>query len=297
MKIKAREHIAGYLFVTPLLILFAFFLLYGFYFISSMSFFHTTLSFRDAEYIGWDNYKMVLEDSRFLRSIVNNLVFAAAAIIISVSVGFIVSIILSMGIKGSKFLGALFFIPSFMPLALIAMVFSIMLEYRFGTLNQLFHSIGLDFLAQRWLSDPQLAYMSVISISFFLIGLPMMYYNADMTTIDTSILESAVIDGAGIGRMMWNILFPLLSNAHKTIILSTLLGSFREFERVFLLTQGGPAGATENSSVYIYSFARSAGANIGFVCAASVVVLIIALSISVIQLLIYRKQDRRGGRK
>lgn len=73
-----------------------------------------------------------------------------------------------------------------MPLALIAMVFSIMLEFRFGTLNQLLHGIGLDFLAQRWLSDPTLAYMSIISISVFLIGLPMMYYNADMTTINAA---------------------------------------------------------------------------------------------------------------
>jgi len=297
MKIKAKEHVTGYLFVAPLLVLFAVFLLYGFYFIVHASFFNETLSFRDAKYVSWDNYRMAIEDSRFLHSIVNNLAFAAAAIVISVSVGCVISVVLSIGIKGSKFLGALFFIPSFMPLALIAMVFSIMLEYRFGTLNGLFHGIGLDFLAQRWLSDPKLAYMSVISISVFLIGLPMMYYNADMTTIDSSILESAVIDGAGLGRMMWNILFPLLKNAHKTIILSTLLGSFREFERVFLLTQGGPAGTTENTSVYIYSFARSAGANIGFVCATSVIVLLIALSISVVQLLAFRTKAGKGGRR
>ncbi|BBI35859.1 carbohydrate ABC transporter permease [Cohnella abietis] len=296
MKIKAREHATGYLFVTPLLVLFAIFLFYGFYFIIQTSFFKETLSFRDAEFVGWENYRMVIEDSRFLYSIVNNLVFSAAAIVIGVSVGCLVSVVLSIGIRGSKFLGALFFIPSFMPLALIAMVFSIMLEYRFGTLNQLLHGIGLDFLAQRWLSNPEMAYLSVISISVFLIGLPMMYYNADMTTINSGILEAAVIDGAGLGRMMWNILFPLLKNAHKTIILSTLLGSFREFERIFLLTQGGPAGATENTSVYIYSFVRSAGANIGFVCAASAIVLLIALSISVVQMLAFRTKARKGGR-
>lgn len=297
MKIKVREHAAGYLFVAPLLVLFAVFLLYSFYFIFHTSFLNETLSFQDAKYVGWDNYRMAIEDSRFLRSIINNLVFSAAAIVISVSVGFAISVALNMGIKGSKFLGALFFIPSFMPLALISMVFSIMLEYRFGTLNQLFHGIGLDFLAQRWLSDPELAYMSVISISVFLIGLPMMYYNADMATIDASILESAVIDGAGPVRMMGSILFPLLKNAHKTIILSTLLGSFREFERIFLLTQGGPAGTTENTSVYIYSFARSAGANIGFVCAASAIVLVIALGISVVQMLAFRTKEGIGGRK
>lgn len=296
MRIRAKEHAAGYLFIAPLLVLFAVFLLYGFYFIVHASFFNETLSFRDAKFVGWDNYRVAFADGRFLFSIVNNLVFSAAAILIALTVGCLVSVVLNMGIKGSRFLGALFFIPSFMPLALIAMVFSIMLEYRFGTLNVLLRDVGLDFLAQRWISDPQLAYLSVISISVFLIGLPMMYYNADMTTINPGILEAAVIDGAGLGRIIWNILFPLLKNAHKTIILSTLLGSFREFERVFLLTQGGPAGTTENSSVYIYSFARSAGANIGYVCAASVIVLLIALAISFIQLLAYRTGRGKGAR-
>ncbi|MDQ6421481.1 sugar ABC transporter permease [Paenibacillus sp. LHD-117] len=296
MKITGREHVVGFMFIAPLLLLFAVFLVYGFYFIVNASFYDQTLSFRDATFVGWDNYVTALSDDRFLRSIANNLAYSAAAIVISLSVGFLVSVVLSMGIRGSKLLGSLFFIPSFMPLALIAMVFSIMLEFRFGTLNQLLHGIGLDFLAQRWLSDPTLAYMSIISISVFLIGLPMMYYNADMTTINAGILEAAVIDGAGLGRMLWNVMFPLLKNAHKTIILSTLLGSFREFERVFLLTQGGPAGTTENSSVYIYSFARSAGANIGYVCAASVIVLLIALGISVIQLIAYRPRTGKGGR-
>ncbi|MFC5529378.1 carbohydrate ABC transporter permease [Cohnella yongneupensis] len=296
MKIKARQHATGYLFVAPLLVLFAVFLLYGFYFIIHASFFNETLSFHDAKFVGWNNYRIAIEDSRFIHSIVNNLVFSAAAIAISLTVGCVISVVLSIGIKGSRLLGALFFIPSFMPLALIAMVFSIMLEFRFGTLNELLRNVGMDGMAQRWLSDPNLAYVSIMSISVFLIGLPMMYYNADLTTINTGVLEAAVIDGAGLGRMLWHILFPLLKNAHKTIILSTLLGSFREFERVFLLTQGGPAGTTENSSVYIYSFARSAGVNIGYVCAASVIVLAIALCISVIQLLAYRTKTGKGRR-
>lgn len=294
MRTKWKDQAAGYLFIAPLLIIFAVFLAYSFFFLIKTSFFYEDISFRNAEYIGLDNYRQVLGDNRFLFSIVNTLAFSAAAILISITVGFITAVFLNFKFKGSRFIGALFFIPSFMPLALIAMVFSMMLEYRFGTLNQALSSIGLDFLAQRWLSDPQLAFVSVISISIFLIGLPMMYYNADLTTVNPSLLEAAVIDGASMPRILWNILFPLLKNAHKTIILSTILGSFREFERVFLLTQGGPAGTTENTSVYIYSFARSAGSNIGFVSAASVVVLLIAFGISLIQLFVYKpKRERR----
>jgi raffinose/stachyose/melibiose transport system permease protein len=290
MKIRSRfkEHSTGYLFIAPLLIVFALFFVYSLFFLIRTSFYQTTISFRSMNYVGWNNFKMLFTDHRFLMSILNNLVFSIASILISITIGFLVAVFLHIKVPGKKMLHALFFIPSLMPMALIATVFSMMLESQYGTLNTFFHWIGMDFLAQPWLSDPKLAYMSVISVSIFLIGIPIMYYSADLTTLSPSLLESAVIDGAGMGRIIVFILFPILKNSHKTIILSMLLTGFREFERIFLMTQGGPAGSTENTSIYIYTFMRSAGSNMGFVSAASLIVLAIAIFISIIQLRITR---------
>ncbi len=230
---------------------------------------------------------LVLTDRNYFHSICNNLIFSAAAIAISVSFGFMITVFLSMKFKGSRIFHALFFIPSIMPMALIATVFSIMLEYRFGALNVFLNWAGLGSLAQQWLGDPTWAYISVIGVGIYLIGIPMMYYSADLTMLNTGVLEAAVIDGAGFNRILWLIIFPLLKNAHKTVVLSLLLASFREFERVFLMTGGGPARTTEISSVYLYGFINSAGANIGYMSAASVVLLLIALAISFFQLRFY----------
>ena len=111
-----------------------------------------------------------------------------------------------------------------------------------------------------------------------------MYYTADLTTLNKSVLEAATIDGATMRHQLFFIIYPMLKNTHKTIILSMLLGGFREMERVFLMTDGGPGGSTEIIGTYIYRATRSAGSNIGLVCAASVIVLIVAFVISFIQL-------------
>lgn len=171
-----------------------------------------------------------------------------------------------------------------LPIALMAAVFSSMLEFKSGLVNQLLRGVGLDFLAQSWLADPKLAIFSVSSISVFLIGIPIMYYTADLTTISDSVLEAATMDGAKTRHQLFLVIYPMLKNTHKTIILSMLLGGFREMERVFLMTDGGPGGKTEIIGTYIYRATRSAGSNIGLVCAAAIIVLVVALIISFIQL-------------
>jgi raffinose/stachyose/melibiose transport system permease protein len=285
---KLKSSIPGYLFVLPLLIIFAIFFVYSFYFLIKISFQDANLSFVNSQFVGLENYKILLQDMRFFKSIFNNTVFSGFAIFISITFGFAIAIFLSFKFRGVKLLQTLFFLPTLMPMALVATVFSVMLEAKFGTLNTFLHSIGLGFLAQNWLSDPGFAYFSVMFVSIYLIGIPIMYYTAELTTIDPSIFEAATIDGAGLWRIMTFILYPLLQNSHKTIIVSMLLASFREFERVLLMTDSGPAGVTEISSTYIYSFAKQ-GMEMGYVAAASVLVLIIGFIIAFVQLQIYRK--------
>ncbi|UKS24633.1 sugar ABC transporter permease [Paenibacillus sp. HWE-109] len=291
-----RNQFTAYLYILPLLVVFAVFIVYSLFFLVKTSFINGDISFLHSTYVGFDNYRLVLTDVKFFKSILNNIVFSAATILISMTLGFIISVFLSQKFKGSKIIHALFFIPTIMPMALIATVFSGMLEYRFGALNQFLNAIGLGFLAQQWLGDPNWAYISVMAVGIFLIGIPMMYYSADITTINPSVLEAAVLDGAGMSRMLWNIVFPLLKNAHITIIISTLLQSFREFERIYLMTGGGPGNSTQISSVYMYNFIHSAGSNIGFVSAGSVVLLLVALVISFFQLRLYVPSKSKRGK-
>ena len=177
-----------------------------------------------------------------------------------------------------------------MPMALVASVFGVMLEFRYDTLNEILRAVGLEAVAQRWLVDPTWAYASIIVILIYVIGLPIMYYTADLSTLNISLLEAAVVDGAKTFQMFRLVLFPLLRGAHKTITISLLLMSFRAFEVVYLSTGGGPSGRTEIVGTYLYDFATS-GANVGYVSAASVIVLIMALGISFFQITVYGRNE------
>lgn len=275
---------AGFLFIAPLFVLFSCFLIYGFYFLITNSFNHMTISFKNTYFVGLDNYKIVLQDTAFFRSLLNTFLLSTANIFAGLTLGFAIALLLNFKLRGKRFFHALFFIPSMLPIALMATVFSSLLEYRDGTMNQLLRSIGLDSLALRWISDPNLAIWSVMGVSVFLIGIPIMYYTADLTTISTSVLEAATMDGAKMWHMVTIILYPMLKSTHKTIILSMLLGGFREMERVYLMTDGGPGGATEIIGTYIFRATRSAGSNLGISSAAAVIVLVIAFAIAFVQL-------------
>ena len=274
----------GFLFLLPLIVVFVGLLGYSFYFLVVNSFHDVTITFKSSEYVGLQNYKTVIGDLKFWKSLLNTFFLSTANIFCGLTFGFFVSLILNFKIKGKRFFHALYFIPSMLPIALMATVFGSMLEYKSGIINQILRGVGLDVLAQRWLADPKYAMWAVCSISIYLIGIPIMYYTADLTTISTSVLEAATIDGASFRHQVFLVIYPMLKNTHKTIILSMLLGGFREMERVFLMTDGGPGGATEIIGTYIYRGTRSAGSNIGIVCAASIIVLIVAFIISFVQM-------------
>ncbi len=282
--ISHRNNRDGYLFLLPLIVIFIGLLGYSFYFLITNSLRDVTITFRSSEFVGLNNYKTIICDSKFWRSLLNTFILSTANIFCGLTFGFFVSLALNFRIKGKRFFHALYFIPSMLPIALMATVFASMLEYKSGIVNQILRGVGLDVLAQRWLADPRYAIWAVCTISIYLIGIPIMYYTADLTTISKSVLEAATVDGASFRHQVFLVIYPMLKNTHKTIILSMLLGGFREMERVFLMTDGGPGGTTEIIGTYIYRATRSAGSNIGLVCAASIIVLVIAFIISFVQM-------------
>lgn len=287
--INQRHNVSGYLFILPLMLL-SIFLGYSFFFLFKNSFFDMDLSFLNEKYLGLQNYISLLTDRKFYRALINTFLLATTNIVIGVTIGYLTAVFLGFKFKGNKFFHSLFFIPSMLPIAIIAAVFSSMLEYREGTLNILLRFLHLDLFALRWLTDTRLALFSVLSVSIYLIGLPILYYTAGLTTINKSILEAAVIDGAKTRHILTRILFPLLKGSHRTIVLSMLLGSFREMERVYLMTDGGPGGSTEIIGTYIYRITRSAGSNLGFVCATAMVVLFISFIIAFIQIKLQKRE-------
>ncbi|NUR84366.1 MAG: sugar ABC transporter permease [Nonomuraea sp.] len=247
-----------------------------------------SLLFTDVTGVGLRNFALVLTDPAFHTAVLNNLLFAAVSIAAALTLGFFLAVSLASGVRLRRLFYAVFLLPSLIPLSLFATVFGRMLETDDGALNQVLRHVGLD---QDWLGSTGPAYAALFLLLVYLIGLPIMYYTSDLATTNTGVLESAMIDGAGTWQMYRLILFPMLRNTHRTVILSVLLGSFRAFDVVFFSTSGQPGGRTAITGTYLYNAMLGEG-RVGYASAAAVVVLVFALAISAIQLIIQRRAAR-----
>ncbi|MCA0293809.1 MAG: sugar ABC transporter permease [Actinobacteria bacterium] len=280
------------LFLIPLLVVYAVYYVYSIVFLAQTSTERVGIALLRPIQVGFTNFINLFQDDVFLRSILNNLVFAAASIGASLTVAFFISVALSAGVKMRKLFYLLFLLPALTPLALVATIFGSMLQEQYGAVNETLRAVGLGGLAQAWLTSPVWAYTAVILIFCYLIGLPIMYYTADLAALPTSALEAALIDGAGTFRIMGSIVYPMMRSTHITVILSLLLGSFRALEQVLFSTHGGPGTTTQIVGTYLYGYVNSGGKTIGYAAAASIVVLLIALAISIVQMVITRKASR-----
>lgn len=292
MKGLKKHNWRGYIFILPLIIILGIFVIYSFILLVQGSFFKTDLMFNRGDFVGLQYYKIAFKDIYFFKAILNTIVFAASSVVFGISLGFLFSVFLAFRLMGGNFFRTLFFVPTLLPNALIAAVFGGMLRFRLGALNEF---LGLFKIPPvQWLSDPYLAYFSILSISLFMIGIPMMYYQAELSTLDKSMFESAQIDGAGFSTVAIRIIFPVVVHSHKTIVMTLMLTAFRAFERVYLLTQGGPARATEITGSYIYTFfAEGGGRNIGYVNAASTITLILAFIMSALILYFFSSKPKK----
>ena len=277
-------------FFGPLIGFYALFYLFSTGFLIFTAFQKVSIALRNPRFVGWKNFELLLTDPTFLTALKNNIVFAGTSIAAGLSLGFVIAVFLAAGHWGKGLFYAIFLLPTLMPLALVASVFRVLLESRFGGVNETLRAIGLESLAQNWLIDPTLAYGVVMILFVYMIGLPILYYTANLSALNNSVLEAAVLDGAGPLRIMHEILFPLMRATHRTIVLSTVLMSFRAFDIVFFSTQGGPAGTTEITGTYVYRFSTS-GLNIGYGSSAALVVMIFALFIAAVQVLWTRRRS------
>ena len=277
-------------FFGPLIGFYALFYLFSTGFLIFTAFQKVSIALRNPRFVGWKNFELLLTDPAFLAALKNNIIFAGTSIAAGLSLGFIIAVFLAAGHRGKGLFYAIFLLPTLMPLALVASVFRVLLESRFGGVNETLRAIGLESLAQSWLIDPTLAYGVVMILFVYMIGLPILYYTANLSALNSSILEAAVLDGAGPLRIMREMLFPLMRATHRTIVLSTVLMSFRAFDIVFFSTQGGPAGVTEITGTYVYRFSTS-GLNIGYGSSAALVVMIFALFIAAVQVLWTRRRS------
>lgn len=285
----------GYLFILPVFIFLGVFIYSGVVYNVYISLTDWNGVSPTKNFVGLDNYvKLFTNDPNFFNSIQNTVLIAVMVLVIATAVGFLIALIFMVlqNLKGSNLLKSAFFFPHIMALMVIGLTFrGTMLNKNFGFVNQLLDVVGLDFLQRNWLGDPDIAIFSVgATFVYTQIGFVMVIYITGLLTIPEEIIEAAKIDGAGFWKIVTDIILPQLSATHAMVFIYLLVNTIKQFDLVWIMTEGGPGSATEVVSTYIYRQAMLFY-NQGISAAISNIVLVIVLAISAFVLTIQLRKS------
>jgi raffinose/stachyose/melibiose transport system permease protein len=184
----------------------------------------------------------------------------------------------------------IFFLPVVISPAVTAYVFRRIFNANDGELNLILGAVGLGALQQAWLADPKIALYALAAVNIWQwTGLSFLMYYAGLTLIEESFYEAARMDGANFFQLIWHITVPLVRPTSFALLILGVIGALKTFDIVFLVTGGGPGRSTEFLSTYIYKKAIQEF-NAGYASALSVVMLLVALLLTVIQLRAYRDE-------
>jgi len=241
----------------------------------------------EAEFVGLDNYAQVLSEPVFWQSIVNVLIFGVATVVIQMILGLLMAIVLSGPVIGRSVYKVIMFLPVVLAPAAVATAFRQIFSPD-GAFNAFLASIGLDGIASAWIADPKTALWVIIVANIWQwTGFSFILYQAAITQIDHDQLEAAQLDGAGRLRTIRSIIVPQLKGTHITLAITGVIGAFKTFDLVWLITGGGPGRSTEFLTTYIYKEAIQQF-HTGYASALSIVLLVIAVIFTAIQMRVFR---------
>lgn len=275
MKLIRSDRKALYAFMAPALIVMILFFVIPVIYVIAVSFLKWN-GISSPVFNNLKNYALLMKDKSFSRSVINNVIWALVAGFIQVPLAMVMAIILSRKPKGWKFFRTVYFFPQVISGIALATLWRAIYNAEHGMLNGLLRAIGLGGLAKDWLGTTQTAFPAVLIYWVFYVGYYMVIMMADITTIDTSYYEAATIDGATDFQQAIYITIPLIKKTSllTCVTLASVMG-LRQFEQVYMLTNGGPANMT--STIVLYMYKKMQNANYGIASASAVILIIVGV--------------------
>lgn len=208
--------------------------------------------------VGWKNYRTVLDSIVFQKAFWNNVKFMAAVVAAQTVISLILALLLVKNRKTHVFLRALFFFPAILSSVSVGLIWSFVYDPTMGLLNTVFQDTGLTRLALNWVGDRRIAIYSIAAVQVWAhAGQMMIVFIAGLHSIPSELHEAARIDGGSRWRVFFKITWPLLAPSATIVIAYTTIQSFKAFDLIFTMTDGGPNYSTEIMTTYIYHLAFS----------------------------------------
>jgi ABC-type sugar transport system permease subunit len=210
----------------------------------------------DPPFVGLANFVELANDPAVWPALMNNIIWIIVGTAAPLVIGLIVAVMLWNVRRGSTFYRLAFFLPYILPAAAIGVVWSWIYDPIRGWLNLVLTTVGLGGLATGWLGNPDTALGAVLVTAVWTsTGFVVVIFLAALRNVDVELIDAATIDGANSAQRLWNVILPQIMPVFLMVTTITLIGGFAVFDLVFVMTGGGPAGATEVLGTYAYSSA------------------------------------------
>lgn len=239
-------------------------------------------------FTGLTNYTKLLADPIFGKVMGNTAYFVLLSVPIQMLIGLLCALALNRAIRGQTFFRVAYFLPVVTSTIAAALVWAWLFNANVGLINVLLTLLGVSE-PPRWLSSTRWAMAAVIIVSIWQnVGYAVVLFLAGLQNIRADLYDAAAIDGARGWKRLWFITLPLLSPTTFFVLIISIIGSFQVFELVFVMTQAGPANATNTLVYYIYQNGFQFY-QMGYASAAAMILFAIVLVMTLIQ---YALQSR-----
>lgn len=239
------------------------------------------------------NFTLLFKDKTFVRSVTNNVIWAGVAAGIQVPLAMLMAIILSRKPRGWKFFRTVYFFPQVISGIALATLWRSVYNAESGLLNGILRAVGAGHLACDWLGGIKTAFPAVLIYWVFYVGYYMVIMMADISTIDQDYYEAATIDGASEFQQAIHITIPLIkrSSLLTCVTLASVMG-LRQFEQVYMLTNGQPAGTT--STIVLYLYKKLQDANYGMASASAIILIVVGAVFIICIRKLFEERNRLG---
>lgn len=209
---------------------------------------------RPPRFVGLDNYARLAGDAAFRAAVGHTIQFVAGYLPLVLVGGLLIALALNQRLRGLALFRTVYFMPLVTSWVVVALMWRWLLDPRAGIVNYLLGLLGIE--GPGWWTDPVWAMPSVILASAWKdLGFVMVILLAGLQAIPEELYEAASVDGAGRWTRFWNITLPLLTPSLFFVLVISLINNLQVFDQVWVMTGGGPAGAT---SVVVEQIVRNA---------------------------------------
>ena len=235
------------------------------------------------EFAGLQNFKDLLGDKTFKKAFVNTIVYSVGTVPLTLVCSLGLAILLNQNVKLRNFFRTVSFFPYVASLVAVAAVWNMIFSPSMGPINMILSRLGVDNLP-RWAAGKDTAMITVIMFSVWKnMGYYMVIYLAGLQGINPDLKEAASLDGANRWQVFRHVTLPQLRPTTFFVVIMLTISSFKVYDQMYMITQGGPGNATITLVYDIYNVAFVNTPKYGYASAISMVLFVLVLIITLIQ--------------